>query len=359
MAAYGSSNLDAEAVSRRLYVNVDEGTVAAYDRIFAFNPLQKARIAVNLIHFGRVELAQSLMEAWSPYLAPSPALATSILAAAAEAGDPGLFDACLAYFPQRDNLVLSEACVMEDFSYGFDKVFEPNGDFGPVLEAAVRMSNAAFVERILAVTQRSRLSKDRVAEVLQAAIVAGEARNRYVYLLLLSNGYDPERRYASSVLRAVLLETEAKPDQDLEAKTRFADALLRLGADINRIEPLWGPYLHWYASTDWFPFQYKTGMIKWLLARGANPMARWQGLLYDEIPLSRHGRINEEGVRLRATPDLRGTVIQRLEKGTAFEVLEMGEIELSVDYYTGLWYKIRLKGGVTGWVFGKYIDYEE
>lgn len=359
LEAYGSGRLDSASVSRHLYSNIDDAVLQRYLSAYSFAPEEKARIVCNLAWYGNVDLALRLADRWKAELLKDPALAASALDPAIEKHDEALFDSLLAVLPLSDEGLVVALCTLHDFRYGFDKVFSGKGDTSKALELAVALSNAPMVEKLLPANPRYRLTREKAAAIVESAMADDEPKNLYVYLLLLGAGYDEEKRYVNAGLRSTLSRDLGTPEMDLALRERLADAFLAAGASLNRVDPLFGPWLHWYASSGNLSLAYKKEMLRYLLARGADPRARWQGLLYSEVPLSRRGLINETGVRLRMAPDLRSEVIRKLEKGTQVEILEMGDTEMTIDYYTGIWYRVALKGGVKGWVFGKYIDYIE
>jgi hypothetical protein len=359
VAAYGGSRLDGASVSRHLYTGIDAATLESYLALYSFTPEEEARIVCNLGWFANGDLAVMLAGRWKDALARDPGLVASVLDPAIERHDEALFDALLSALQPQDLSQVASLCVLHDFGYGFGKALVGAPDTAKALELAVFLSNAPFVEQLLPLNPRYRAGRDRANTVVDAAMSEGLPRNLYIYLLLLNAGYDDERRYVNAGLHAALTEGMGRVEMDLGLRQRLGDAFIAAGASINRVEPLYGPWLHWYASSSTLSLAYKKGMIRYLLSRGADPKARWQGLLYSEVPLSRHGLVNETGVRLRKDPDLRSEILQKLDKGTQVEILELGDTEITIDNYTGIWYRVSLKGGAKGWIFGKYIDYVE
>lgn len=65
--------------------------------------------------------------------------------------------------------------------------------------------------------------------------------------------------------------------------------------------------------------------------------------------------ITGTGVRIRATPNLKGTIIASLEKGAIVEELERSERKEKVGNDLDHWYKVRLDNGQEGWIFGIFI----
>jgi len=359
VAAYGGSRLDGASVSRHLYTDIDAASLESYLALYSFTSEEKARIICNLGWYANGDLAVMLAGRWKADLSGDPALAASVLDPAIERHDEPLFDALLAALEPQDTSQLASLCVLHDFGYGFDKVLGSATDTMKALELAVFLSNAPFVERLLPLNPRYRAGRDRANAIVEAAMSEGLPRNLYVYLLLLNAGYDDERRFVNAGLHLALARDMGSAEMDQTLRQRLADAFIAAGASINRVDPLYGPWLHWYASSSSLSLAYKKGMIRYLLSRGADPKARWQGLLYGELPLSRHGLVNEAGVRLRKAPDLRADILQKLDKGTQVEILELGDTEITIDNYTGIWYRVSLKGGAKGWIFGKYVDYVE
>lgn len=359
VAAYGGSRLDGASVSRHLYTDVDASALESYLALYVFTPEEKARIVCNLGWYAMGDLAVMLADRWKVELARDPGLVASVLDPAIERRDEALFDALFAALEPQDLSQAASLCVLHDFGYGFGETMARATDTTKALELAVYLSNAAFVEELLPLNPRYRTGRDRANAIVDAAMTEGSPANLYVYLLLLNAGYDDERRYVNAGLHAAMTEGLGRAELDLSLRQRLADAFLAAGASINRVDPLYGPWLHWYASSSSLSLAYKKGMIRYLLSRGADPGTRWQGLLYSELPLSRHGLVNEAGVRLRKAPDLRSEILQKLDKGTLVDIFELGDTEITIDNYTGIWYRVGLKGGVKGWVFGKYIDYVE
>lgn len=359
MAAYGGSRLDGASVSRHLYTGVDASSLESYLALYAFTPEEKARIVCDLGWYGNGDLAVMLAGRWKVELARDPGLVASVLDPAIERHDEALFDALLAALEPQDLSQAASLCVLHDFGYGFGETITKAPDTTRALEIAVYFSNAAFAEELLPLNPRYRTGRDRANAIVDAAMSEGVPRNLFVYLLLLNAGYDDERRFVNAGLHIALTKAMGSTEMDLSLRQRLADSFIVAGASINRVDPLYGPWLHWYASSSSLSLAYKKGMIRYLLSRGADPRARWQGLLYNEVPLSRHGLVNEAGVRLRKAPDLRADILQKLDKGTRVEILELGDTEITIDNYTGIWYRVSLKGGVKGWIFGKYLDYVE
>ena len=359
IAAYGGSRLDGASVSRHLYTNVDAASLEPYLALYAFTPEEEARIVCNLGWYANGDLAVMLAGRWKAELSREAGLAAAVLDPAVERHDEALFDALLAALQPLDLSQVSSLCVLHDFGYGLGKVLGAAQDTTKALELAVFLANAPFVEQLLPLNPRYRAGRDRANAIADAAMSEGRPRNLYIYLLLLNAGYDDERRYVNAGLHAAMTEGMDRTELDPALRQRLADAFISAGASINRVDPLYGPWLHWYASSSSLSLAYKKGMIRYLLSRGADPKARWQGLLYSEVPLSRHGLVNEAGVRLRKAPDLRSEILQKLDKGTQVEILELGDTEITIDNYTGIWYRVSLKGGARGWIFGKYIDYVE
>ena len=342
-----------------LYLGLDELSLAAYLDLFAFSPSELCLIVSNLVRSGSSDLGLWLVEREGPSLDPDGRYSTALVASAIEARDLPALAGLLGYSPGADRDALRRLCLLRDFPEGMAYLSDSEADNFPLLKEALSLSNSQFVELLLPLYPRSRLSVSQAASLVDAASYQGRPRNDYLYLLLLVGGYDETARLADRALEDVLISRDYKPPLSLGLRRTLADLLIGHGANINHYDPFFGPYLHWFASLGTASLAEKREMIKWLISRGADRWARRDGLLYSEIPLSTRAMINEKGVRLRQTPSLKGEVLSSLNLGTLVEVLEIGEIELSIDDYTGLWYRVGTSGKLQGWVYGKYLTYIE
>ncbi len=69
------------------------------------------------------------------------------------------------------------------------------------------------------------------------------------------------------------------------------------------------------------------------------------------------GRVNDDGVRLRAAPNLEGEVLTKLNRNDAIEFYHAAEAEAEIGGVKGYWYLVKSVGGQRGWVWGKYVDF--
>lgn len=76
----------------------------------------------------------------------------------------------------------------------------------------------------------------------------------------------------------------------------------------------------------------------------------------EKVDLNVYGQINDDNVRMRSQPNLKGEVLTVLSKGTPLHVREYKpEIE-TIGQWTGLWTRIETEEGKTGWVFSYFIN---
>lgn len=359
LKAYGATRLSPAQIAPILYLGLDESSLSAYLDRFHFSSYELCLIVSNLVRTGSSDLALWLVEKAGPSLDPEGRYPSALAAAAIEARDLPALAGILAHAPGADLEALRRLCLLRDFPEGMAYVSDPEADNFPLLKEAISLSNSQFVELLLPLYPRSRLSLAQASGLVDAATYQGRPRNDYLYLLLLLGGYDEAARLADRALEDILISRDYKPPLELGLRRALADLVLGHGANVNHYDPFYGPYLHWFASLGTASLAEKREMIKWLISRGADRWARREGLLYSEIPLSSRASINEKGVRLRLTPSLKGEVLASLSQGTLVQVVEMGEVELSIDDYTGLWYRVVTPGKLQGWVYGKYLTYIE
>jgi hypothetical protein len=87
--------------------------------------------------------------------------------------------------------------------------------------------------------------------------------------------------------------------------------------------------------------------ISFLLAVGANVYASaWS------LPLGLHYML-DDGVRIRSEPNLRGSIIGKLELHDTIEILENTEIEQQINNVWAYWYKIR-HNNLVGYIWGGF-----
>jgi hypothetical protein len=68
------------------------------------------------------------------------------------------------------------------------------------------------------------------------------------------------------------------------------------------------------------------------------------------------GTLNDDRVRVRASPDLSGEILGMVSRGNKIEILEIGQEKQRVGDLESVWYRIRTDANVEGWVFGAYVD---
>jgi hypothetical protein len=68
------------------------------------------------------------------------------------------------------------------------------------------------------------------------------------------------------------------------------------------------------------------------------------------------GTVNDSGVRVRATPDLKAATIELLSTLDPVEVLDRSDAKQKIGKTEDYWYKVRTPDGKEGWSFGGLID---
>jgi hypothetical protein len=61
-------------------------------------------------------------------------------------------------------------------------------------------------------------------------------------------------------------------------------------------------------------------------------------------------------VRIRSTPGLSGSILGYLSKGESVTVNQRGNSREKIDGKQEFWYQVATSSGVTGWVFGGFLD---
>jgi hypothetical protein len=68
------------------------------------------------------------------------------------------------------------------------------------------------------------------------------------------------------------------------------------------------------------------------------------------------GFVNDDKVRLRAAPATTGAIVAELSKGTRLAVRTFKPAVETIGDWTGLWTKVVLEDGRSGWIFGYFVD---
>jgi hypothetical protein len=68
------------------------------------------------------------------------------------------------------------------------------------------------------------------------------------------------------------------------------------------------------------------------------------------------GFVNDDKVRLRAAPATTAAIVAELSKGTRLAVRAFKPAVETIGDWTGLWTKVELEDGRSGWVFGYFLD---
>jgi len=102
-----------------------------------------------------------------------------------------------------------------------------------------------------------------------------------------------------------------------------------------------------------FDLIWVTGAVSCGVARSsqtASGLAERRGEI--AIPAS----VNDDKVRVRSSPSLKGAIVTELGKGTRVTVLAFHPAVETIGTWTGMWTKVRLEGGREGWVFSRFLD---
>lgn len=70
----------------------------------------------------------------------------------------------------------------------------------------------------------------------------------------------------------------------------------------------------------------------------------------------RDGEINDNNVRIRLHPGTQEFILGKIDKGEIVEVLYETEEKYTIGNMFAPWFKVKLKSGLVGWVFGSYVD---
>jgi hypothetical protein len=68
------------------------------------------------------------------------------------------------------------------------------------------------------------------------------------------------------------------------------------------------------------------------------------------------GTVNDDRVRLRLHPSVDDLILGQADKGTALTIFEATPETQTIGGMTAPWYKVKLPSGLTGWMFGAFID---
>jgi hypothetical protein len=66
--------------------------------------------------------------------------------------------------------------------------------------------------------------------------------------------------------------------------------------------------------------------------------------------------VNDDRVRVRASPDLSGGILGYLNRGDRVEILDIEQEVQKIDGEEASWYSVRTDNDVSGWMFGAYVD---
>lgn len=67
-------------------------------------------------------------------------------------------------------------------------------------------------------------------------------------------------------------------------------------------------------------------------------------------------RLNDSRVRLRSGPDVSADVLGLVDRGTVVAILDSSVSVANINGTSSHWFKVRLRDGLVGWLFGAYLD---
>lgn len=172
-------------------------------------------------------------------------------------------------------------------------------------------------------------------------------------------------------------DRDGGPVTDFYGPTQGAYALIDLNTHHFLIPPI-ASQIRWMGGEKWFVSTHDGQSFIYDEVRGSRqkmplrsiikflgPVAIGYGLANNEsidqpreaINLGIYGRINDNNVRVRSQPNLKGEIVAAFKKGTPLHVLEYKpEIE-TIGNWTGLWARVKTEDeSQSGWVFSYFID---
>jgi hypothetical protein len=69
------------------------------------------------------------------------------------------------------------------------------------------------------------------------------------------------------------------------------------------------------------------------------------------------GNINSNNLRIRSNPNTTSEILGLLNTGDTVTINDVTNIKKNISNTENYWYKITTREGITGWIFGEYIDY--
>lgn len=66
--------------------------------------------------------------------------------------------------------------------------------------------------------------------------------------------------------------------------------------------------------------------------------------------------VNDDRVRIREEPNLTGKTLGHLNRKNKVRVIEHSDNKEKIENMESYWYRVQTDGGLTGWVYGAYID---
>jgi len=76
----------------------------------------------------------------------------------------------------------------------------------------------------------------------------------------------------------------------------------------------------------------------------------------DPTPIEKKtAKITDNNVRLRDQPDLKGKFLVYLKLNDAVEILDQTHEKMKIDNMEAVWYKVKTKDNIIGWVYGWFV----
>lgn len=84
-------------------------------------------------------------------------------------------------------------------------------------------------------------------------------------------------------------------------------------------------------------------------------------ILYISIPVFSQdpiaiGVVNDNGLRLRSSPELSGEIVTTLDKNTIVKIHTEEPVKQVINGYDGNWVRITTVNGLTGWIYDQWLD---
>ena len=84
----------------------------------------------------------------------------------------------------------------------------------------------------------------------------------------------------------------------------------------------------------------------------------WKGVDYnfDRINIIRKGIVTGDNLKLRKAPNLNSKTLYLIKKKTSIYILRRTKQKSKVGEFLNYWYEVKLHTGISGWLYGQYIN---